>query len=554
MKEFNVMGTCVPDIHYMVNIADKLKKIKALVDAKKYFTINCGRQYGKTTTLLALEYFLSNDYTVISLNFEGFGEKLFSTERNFCREFLKLLRDALELSGHGADEQAKWEDETVDDFASLSRLIRQTCRNSSSNYVLMIDEVNKIRNNTIFLNFLRKLREKYLARNSGKDFTFHSVILASVYDIAYHDVEFIIEKELPTPITDKIDFKIEMEFNAHEITTMLVEYEKDYATGMDVDSVAKELYTFTSGYPFMVSRLCQIIHEDDKGWNVYGVRKAVTEFLKEDHSLFRDIAQNLESRKELYHLLYDVVILGLRRSFSYDNPIIGMAHRYGYIKFDQQYSIVVFNKIFETRISNYFITKNEQSKLHQRTNTAYYKIGTNDHFDMESCLKNFAEFWDKEIFPTIEDEELLEIKYRISFLAYLKPLLDGVGHYHYEGQLNDEHRMGLIVNYGYHEYVIKLKRIFSEDDRTEGLAGLLCYMNERGTDVGYYLTFGLEKGSKLAKGKWNSIVGKKIFEIGIVLTANSAEKEVEKEQTIIRKVFFLLRKLRKMKFLNGKAN
>lgn len=35
----------------MVNIEERLKAIKILVDAGKYFTINRARQYGKTTTL-----------------------------------------------------------------------------------------------------------------------------------------------------------------------------------------------------------------------------------------------------------------------------------------------------------------------------------------------------------------------------------------------------------------------------------------------------------------------------------------------------------------------
>ena len=50
MKRFNVTGICVPDKHYMVDIGDKLEKIKAMVDYGDYFTINRARQYGKTTT------------------------------------------------------------------------------------------------------------------------------------------------------------------------------------------------------------------------------------------------------------------------------------------------------------------------------------------------------------------------------------------------------------------------------------------------------------------------------------------------------------------------
>ena len=70
-KKFNVTWTCIPYKNYMVDISGKLKQIKKLIDEEAYFTINHGRQYGKTTTLSRLRKFLSDDYTVIFLTFEG---------------------------------------------------------------------------------------------------------------------------------------------------------------------------------------------------------------------------------------------------------------------------------------------------------------------------------------------------------------------------------------------------------------------------------------------------------------------------------------------------
>ena len=63
-KYFNTQGVCYPDEHYMVNMDERLREIKKLIDRKKYFSINRGRQYGKTTTLFALEKYLKDDYTV----------------------------------------------------------------------------------------------------------------------------------------------------------------------------------------------------------------------------------------------------------------------------------------------------------------------------------------------------------------------------------------------------------------------------------------------------------------------------------------------------------
>ena len=70
MREFNTTGLCVPEYHYMVDIEERLKEMKRLVDKQKYFVINRARQYGKTTTLYALEKYLSNDYLVVSMDFQ----------------------------------------------------------------------------------------------------------------------------------------------------------------------------------------------------------------------------------------------------------------------------------------------------------------------------------------------------------------------------------------------------------------------------------------------------------------------------------------------------
>lgn len=68
-KSFNVTADCKPDEHYMVNLRQRLSEIKELIDAGKYFTINRARQYGKTTTLRALDRYLKSDYYVVFMDF-----------------------------------------------------------------------------------------------------------------------------------------------------------------------------------------------------------------------------------------------------------------------------------------------------------------------------------------------------------------------------------------------------------------------------------------------------------------------------------------------------
>ena len=91
MKQFNTTAVCILSKHYMVDLSDRVKEIKKLVDAGKYFTINRARQYGKTTTLNALKKELGAEYEVLSLDFQGLGSASFETEETFCRGFVGLI-------------------------------------------------------------------------------------------------------------------------------------------------------------------------------------------------------------------------------------------------------------------------------------------------------------------------------------------------------------------------------------------------------------------------------------------------------------------------------
>ena len=59
----------------MVDISSKIHTIITdYIQEGKYFTMNRGRQYGKTTTLYLLERQLRQRYLVISLSFEACDE------------------------------------------------------------------------------------------------------------------------------------------------------------------------------------------------------------------------------------------------------------------------------------------------------------------------------------------------------------------------------------------------------------------------------------------------------------------------------------------------
>lgn len=90
-KRFNITGLCIPEHHYMVDITERLEKIRDMIDKGGYFVINRGHQYGKTTTLNALETFLTPEYLVINLDFQLLSNTDFSTEERFVSAFAREM-------------------------------------------------------------------------------------------------------------------------------------------------------------------------------------------------------------------------------------------------------------------------------------------------------------------------------------------------------------------------------------------------------------------------------------------------------------------------------
>lgn len=84
-RRFQVAGHCSPARHYMVDLSGRLAEIREMIEAGDYFTINRARQYGKTTILKALEAYIQEDYTVLSLDFQKLSYEDFETEDSFVR-------------------------------------------------------------------------------------------------------------------------------------------------------------------------------------------------------------------------------------------------------------------------------------------------------------------------------------------------------------------------------------------------------------------------------------------------------------------------------------
>ena len=507
MKRFNYTGTCIPEKHYIADTSKKIEKIIKMIDYGDYFTINRPRQYGKTTTIALLSEKLKEKYIAIKLSFQGKEKESFDNVKSFSKLFMDSINIYLKVINR-EDLIIKNE---INSLSELSQLITEIVNKAEAKIVLFIDEVDEASNYQLFSKFLGMLREKYLKRNEGEDSTFHSVILAGVHDIKNLKMKMRGSEEISynSPWNIAIDFEIDMSFSASEIETMLIDYEKDNNTGMNIKEMSEKLYEYTSGYPYLVSKLCYIMDEKlEKNFSENGVENAVKIILNENNTLFDDLIKNINRYKELYSLVERIVLEG--EEITYNADAHNMAVMYGITREDKKHKLKIDNKIFEIRLYNYMIARREIEKGSPYNYKYSGKFVENGKLNMELVLEKFQELMKAEYREI--DEKFVEREGRLLFLAFMKPIINGVGFYFVEPETRHSNRMDVVVTYGGEKFVIELKIWRGGKYEQEGREQLCEYLEAQNLTKGYMLFYNFNKGKEYKIDRLE-VNGKEIFEV-----------------------------------------
>lgn len=515
MRKFNTVGQCIPSVHYMVNINDKLAKIKELIDEGYYFVINRARQYGKTTTLGRLNDYLKTDYAVIFLDFQMMSNDDFKDERTFVNSFTDIFLTAVRENKNtesAVSEKAVNELENAEAEGKIGGLrklfvhLSNICRTAEKPIVLMIDEVDSAANNQVFLDFLSQLRGYYLARNVKS--AFYSVVLAGVYDIKNLKLKLRPESEhkYNSPWNIAEPFDVDMSFSVDDIAGMLNQYENDKNTGMNVRNVARSIFEYTSGYPFLVSYICKVLDEDlsknerfakaEAAWTEAGISEAVKMIIKEPRvSLFGSMMKQLDVFPELRTMLSDMLYQGKTIPYSPLNEPVNIGMMFGFLA-EKNGIVIVANRIFEMVLVNLFISE-------EATTSSAYQAGARDKnrfikqgmLDMDLVMLKFVEYY-TDICGN-SSQKFIEEQGRRMFLLYLKPIINGTGNAYMEAATRDLERTDVIIDYLGKQFVVELKIWHGESYNTRGMKQLCGYLDFYRQKKGYLLSFNFNKNKKV---------------------------------------------------------
>ncbi|OFY67390.1 MAG: AAA family ATPase [Bacteroidetes bacterium RIFCSPLOWO2_02_FULL_36_8] len=501
-REFNITGTCIPEKHYMVDISGKLKEIMVLIEKGNYFTINRPRQYGKTTTQFFLEKILEKreDYLIARISFEGVGDSVFANEEVFGKKVIEFIADRI-----SAEEEIRnklYESiHNISSINTLSKEITKFCESIKKKFVLLIDEVDKSSNNQLFLSFLGMLRNKYLLRNEGRDSTFHSVILAGVHDVKTLKLKLRPgeEQKYNSPWNIATDFKVDMSFNPQEISTMLVDYSKDKKIKMDITKIAERIYHYTSGYPFLVSKICKEIDEnilpekERTEWSVKEVERAVKTITlgEESNTNFDSIIKNIENDSALGDFVLNLLLGSTEYSFLYNVPLIYNAVTHGIIK-NEKGKAKIHNKIYEEYLTNYFVIKlkTENKSIFSSFDVVQSSyIKPTGKLEIEKVLLKFQEVIKEKYSQSeaLKSDEFLEKELRMRFFCFIQPIMNGIGFAFKEVETGEEKRIDVVIIFRDEKFVVELKLWRGMKYHRQGIKRLKDYMKKEGVKKGYML-------------------------------------------------------------------
>lgn len=499
MKKFNTTGICLPDQHYIVDLTSRLETIRQMVIRGEYFCVNRGRQFGKTTTLGCLANRLAVDHCVVSLSFELLGEADYRTDETLMFAFMQLMaaRFRYHMVSNANEQMIQVMEKYTDKYSNqmpvfeMSNLVSDLCMAAPMPMILIIDEVDQASNFTSFLKLLGMLRNKYLERHLLP--TFKSVILAGVYDIKNLKLKLRPEEmhQSNSPWNIASDFKVDMRFSAADIATMLQAYEADHDTGMDVQAMAQWLYEQTSGYPYLTTRLCQLMDEGQLTWNEQGAKNALKSMIAEKNVLFDDVIKKMHDFPELSNLVQRILYQGALIPFNRADKAMEIGCMFDFL-YEDGGLLKVSNRVFETWFYELFASQSKDDEPlfaeGQREKTQFV---SNGRLDMQLVLTKFCEHFN-DIYGS-ESDKFIEEKGRKLFMLYLRPIINGVGHYYVEARTRDNTRTDLVVQYLGQQYVIEMKIWHGNAYNERGEKQLREYLDYFHLEKGYMLSFCFNK-------------------------------------------------------------
>jgi len=207
--------------------------------------------------------------------------------------------------------------------------------------------------------------------------------------------------------------------------------------------------------------------------------------------------EKLDAYPLLRDILYSILFQGKDFSYNPDDEAINIACMFGFIRVTDQNRVEVANRIFETRIYNYFLSLQESQNCSIYTNALQNKkqFIKNGHLDMRLILEKFVMHFD-DLYGD-QKKTFYEEDGRRYFLLYLRPIINGVGNYYVESRTRNMERTDVVIDYLGEQTVVELKIWRGNAYNKRGEDQLSDYLEYYHLNKGYMLSFNFNKKKEI---------------------------------------------------------
>jgi hypothetical protein len=486
---FNTAGPCFPDEHYMLPPERRLGRVMELIDDGKYFTLQAGRQTGKTTSAqwLAEHYNAGQRFRAIWVDIEEAREQ--PDPAKAFRAVIEALSFAVERKLKKVGPPPESVRSLADPLTVVRRYLQDLASRCPLPLVVLVDEADGLVGEAM-VSFLTQLRTGYIARREAP-FP-HSVALIGARNVQ----DYVVSQEERRAISwlgTTSPFNIAAEaasigpFSAAEVLELLTQHTA--RTGQCFEPAAASLiHELSQGHPWLVNALAD--HIVDRAVRDRSVPVTATHVEAAQEAIILERRTHIDSlvarlREPRVRRILDPMLAGDRAAADTLHADLAYVIGLGIVRIHEGHAEIA-NPIYREAIPR-ALSHDQQVQIIESSATFVRPRGS---LDMAKLMNAFQVFWRKDGHLAAEGFGYRESGPHLMLMAFLQRIVDG------RGRIDREYALGrgaldLLVTWREERHAIEVK--LRRDTETEGdaLEQVTRYLDHAGLAEGWLVMFDL---------------------------------------------------------------
>jgi AAA-like domain len=486
---FNTAGPCIPGEHYMLPPERRLGRVMRLIDDGKYFTLQAGRQTGKTTSAqwLVDHYNAGARFRALWVDVQTAREEpdpaaAFHTVLGRLDHAVK--RDLPTLSAPA--ERARLLEDPV---TSVLRYLQELAARCPLPLVVLVDEADGLVGRAM-VSFLTQLRDGYIDRRRTP-FP-HSVALIGARAVR----DYVVSQEERRAVAwlgTTSPFNITAEaaelgpFSAAGVAELLEQHTTATGQRFEPGAVAR-IYDLSQGHPWLVNALADRIVDRDLEDRSLPVTAAHVEAAKE--ALILERRTHIDSlvarlREPRVRRILDPMLAGERATADTLHDDLAYTIGLGIVRIHEGHAEIA-NPIYREVIPR-ALSYDQQVQILE-SGAAF--VRPDGSLDMSRLMDAFQVFWRKDGHLAAEGFGYRESGPHLMLMAFLQRIVNGGGRIEREYALG-RGALDLLIAWREERFAVEVKLRRDTETEGEALDQVTRYLDHAGLDEGWLVLFDL---------------------------------------------------------------